>query len=103
MSRMCSPCPFSLPDCAFQYVPLSVGGATMARSSAIPRVLLACVVTLVACDRVRDPVRPTHIEPTLAIFDGAHGGNLRFYFLPPLAAAFPYVGIFDPYMTPEVR
>ena len=75
----------------------------LTRSSAITPLAFACVITLAACDRARDPVRPAHVEPTFAISDGAHGGNQRFYFLPPLTSALAYVGIFDPHMTPEVR
>jgi hypothetical protein len=75
----------------------------MSRSHATAPVVLACVVTLAACDRAHNAVRPAHIEAAFAISDGAHQGNVRFYFLPPLAPAFPFVGFFDPYVTPEVR
>lgn len=55
-----------------------------------------------ACD---DPLRPTAPEPTprFAISDGAHGGDTRFYFLPPLVPVPTYTGTFDGTRSPDVQ
>lgn len=41
--------------------------------------------------------------PSLIIWDGANGGNDRFYFLPPLVAEPATTGVFDASQSPEVK
>lgn len=67
-----------------------------------PQVLLTAVAVLAyGCDSMpTDLALPDAFQAAIA--DGGHGGNVHFYFLPPMAAATSYGGVFDPAAEPTV-
>jgi Tol biopolymer transport system component len=59
---------------------------------------------LAACQDVTDPSHPLREPiPQFVVADGAHGGNSRFYFLPPLVPKPQYNGTFDPTLHPLAK
>ncbi|PYO28248.1 MAG: hypothetical protein DMD73_06370 [Gemmatimonadetes bacterium] len=50
---------------------------------------------------ITSPRSPTR-GPTFEFVDGAHGGNVHFYFLPPLVSSPTVTGTFDPNQAPVV-
>lgn len=62
--------------------------------------IAAAVVLLGACRDISAPPRENHLapgsSPKFSISDGAHHGNERLYFLPPLVPAPTFSGTFDP-------
>lgn len=64
--------------------------------------VISLLAGLSACqsDKVSSP-RPE--SPSLEISDGAHAGNQRFFFLPPMVSSPAYSGVFDASQHPVVR
>ena len=46
---------------------------------------------------------PSHARPAFTIQDGAHSGNLHFFFLPPMVPAPKFSGTFDGTRSPVIR
>ncbi|HWP36166.1 MAG TPA: PQQ-binding-like beta-propeller repeat protein, partial [Gemmatimonadales bacterium] len=68
----------------------------MSRRTLVALAMLTALASCAGPDRVVDP-------PSLAISDGATGGNAHFYFLPPLVPRPSPTGVFDPTLEPIVR
>jgi hypothetical protein len=71
----------------------------------VRRVLVSALticLTLGCSGNDSDPTAPGAEDPGTSISDGAHGGNPRFYWLPPLAASRTYSGTFDGTLDPIV-
>lgn len=69
------------------------------------RVVGLLLLALACRDWVQAPTSPVPRNPgapSFEILDGAHGGNVHFYFLPPLVTSPTATGIFDGSETPTV-
>jgi hypothetical protein len=64
-------------------------------------VFLGAVVLFGACRDERTLTKPA--QPSFALSDGSNGGNLHFFFLPPIVGQPNFSGTFNPHVTPVVQ
>ena len=75
------------------------------REHALRIAAMSAVVVGLSCrDRAPSIMSPRSSTPgpTFEFVDGAHGGNVHFYFLPPLVSRPAVTGTFDPNQAPVV-
>lgn len=77
----------------------------MTRRKALLSLVTVSVLSACSVDAPVQPAASAQRNGTMAavISDGSHGGNARFFFLPPMVSSANYSGTFDAGLTPIVR